>query len=57
MPSFTFEKISSPVRRAPAVPTPKKPRGIISLMIERLADRRAQRASRHSKRGDAKQGK
>ncbi|MBR0776684.1 hypothetical protein JQ543_00665 [Bradyrhizobium diazoefficiens] len=57
MPSFTFEKISPPARRAPAVPTPKKPRGIISLAIERLAERRAQRALRLSKRGDGKQGK
>jgi hypothetical protein len=57
MPSFTFEKISPPVRRAAAAPTPKKPRGIISLVIERLADRRAQRALRPSKRGDGKQAK
>jgi len=57
MPSFTFEKISPPVRRAPAAAAPKKPRGVISLVIERLADRRAQRASRQFKRGDAKPGK
>ena len=44
MPAFTFEKISPPVRRAPAATTPKKPRGLISKMIERVAERRAKRA-------------
>lgn len=44
MPAFTFEKISPPVRRAPAASTPKKPRGLISQMIDRLAERRARRA-------------
>ncbi|MGY3235242.1 hypothetical protein ACVWZ4_004196 [Bradyrhizobium sp. USDA 4472] len=44
MPSFTFEKISPPVRRAPAAPTPKKPRGLISQMIDRVSERRARRA-------------
>jgi len=43
MPSFTFEKISPPARRAPAVTTPKKPRGLISQMIDRFAERRARR--------------
>lgn len=43
MPAFTFEKISPPVRRAP---TPKKPRGLISQMIDRFAERRARRALR-----------
>ncbi|EJN15407.1 hypothetical protein PMI42_01013 [Bradyrhizobium sp. YR681] len=44
MPAFTFEKISPPVRRAPAATTPKKPRGLISQMIDRFAERRARRA-------------
>jgi hypothetical protein len=44
MPAFTFEKISPPVRRAPAATTPKKPRGLISQMIDRVAERRARRA-------------
>lgn len=44
MPSFTFEKISPPVRRAPAATKPKKPRGLISQMIDRFAERRARRA-------------
>lgn len=46
MPSFTFEKISPPVRRAPAATSPKKPRGLISQMIDRFAERRARRALR-----------
>jgi hypothetical protein len=44
MPAFTFEKISPPVRRAPAATTPKKPRGLISQVIDRFAERRAGRA-------------
>ncbi|TWA98479.1 hypothetical protein [Bradyrhizobium stylosanthis] len=44
MPAFTFEKISPPARRAPAAATPKKPRGLISQMIDRFAERRARRA-------------
>ncbi|WP_128927300.1 hypothetical protein [Bradyrhizobium guangxiense] len=45
MPAFTFEKISPPARRAPAATAvPKKPRSVISQMIERIAERRARRA-------------
>lgn len=56
MPAFTFEKISPPARRAPAATTPRKPRGLISQMIDRFADRRAQRALRdgHAVRRDDK---
>ena len=46
MPAFTFEKITPPVRRAPAAPQPEKPRGLISQMIYRFAERRARRALR-----------
>jgi hypothetical protein len=46
MPAFTFEKITPPVRGAPAATTPKKPRGLISQMIDRVAERRARRALR-----------
>ncbi|WP_249143565.1 hypothetical protein [Bradyrhizobium liaoningense] len=46
MPAFSFEKISPPARRAPAATTPKKPRGLISQMIDRFAERRARRALR-----------
>ncbi len=44
MPAFTFEKISPPVRRAPATTITKKPRGFLSQMIDRFAERRARRA-------------
>lgn len=44
MPAFTFEKISPPPRRGPAAMPPKKPRGVISQMIDRIAERRAKRA-------------
>jgi hypothetical protein len=47
MPAFSFEKISPPARRAPAAATPKKPRGLISQMIDRVAERRARRASQN----------
>ena len=46
MPAFTFEKISPPARRAPTAATPKKPRGLISQMIDRFTERRARRALR-----------
>lgn len=46
MPAFTFEKISPPARRTPAAAPPKKPRGLISQMIDRFAERRARRALR-----------
>ena len=45
MPAFMFEKISPPAHRAPAATTPKKPRGLISQMIDRFVERRARRAS------------
>ena len=43
MPAFTFEKISPPVRRGPAATPPKKPRGVMRQMIDRIAERRAKR--------------
>ena len=54
MPAFTFEKISPPVRRAPATTSPKKPRGLISQMINRITERRARRALRRAKGSDEK---
>ena len=54
MPAFMFEKISPPAHRAPAATTPKKPRGLISQMIDRLAERRARRALRASARAGEK---
>ncbi|WP_027529491.1 hypothetical protein [Bradyrhizobium sp. WSM3983] len=44
MPAFTFEKISPPVRRAPTATAPKKPRGLIGQMMDRVAERRARRS-------------
>ena len=44
MPAFTFEKITPPVRRAPAATLPEKPRGLISQLVDRFAERRARRA-------------
>ncbi len=55
MPAFTFEKISPPALRAPVATAPKKPRGLISQMIYRFAERRARRALRPAKPGDEKQ--
>ncbi|UWU91144.1 hypothetical protein [Bradyrhizobium sp. CB1015] len=46
MPAFTFEKISPPAHRAPTAATLKKPRSLISQMIDRFAERRARRALR-----------
>ncbi len=46
MPAFSFEKISPPVRRAPVIPQPKKPRGIIVQMIGRLFEGRIKRGAR-----------
>lgn len=43
MPVFTFEKISPPLRPAPAAATPKKPRSLIGQMIDRAAARRGKR--------------
>ena len=54
MPAFTFEKISPPVRRAPAATTPKKPRGLISQMMDRFSERRARRALRPVKGSNEK---
>jgi hypothetical protein len=45
MPAFTFEKISPPTRRAPAA-TPEKPKGVLSQMIDRFAEKRARRSMR-----------
>ncbi|MGL9621233.1 hypothetical protein QRQ56_24765 [Bradyrhizobium sp. U531] len=44
MPAFTFEKITPSARRTPTVPAPKKPRSVISQMIDRIAERRARRS-------------
>jgi hypothetical protein len=44
MPAFTFEKLSPPARRVSNAPTPdKKQRGVISSMLDRLAESRSKR--------------
>lgn len=60
MPAFTFEKISPPVRLGPATSAPKKPRGVISQMIGRLAEIRTRgglRPARDPVRRDEKPAK
>jgi hypothetical protein len=51
MPAFTFEKISPPVRSGSVKAAPKKPRGMLSQMIDRLAERRAKRGLRNEPSG------
>ena len=44
MPAFTFEKLSPPARRAANAPAAeKKQRGVISSMLDRLAEARSKR--------------
>jgi hypothetical protein len=44
MPAFTFEKLSPPARRAANEPAPdKKQRGVISSILDRLAESRSKR--------------
>jgi hypothetical protein len=50
MPSFTFEKISPPVRRGPLPPIEKKQRGLIVQILDRFAEARVRRSVRQ-KRG------
>jgi hypothetical protein len=46
MPAFTFEKLSPPARRVANAPaTDKKQRGVISSMLDRLAESRSKRRS------------
>jgi hypothetical protein len=44
VPSFTFEKISPPVRRNPAVAAEKKQRGRIVQLLDRFAEARNRRS-------------
>ena len=47
MPAFTFEKLSPPARRVSNAPAPdKKQRGVISSMLDRLAEARGKRGLR-----------
>jgi hypothetical protein len=44
MPAFTFEKISSPVRRGPAPPMVKKQRGVIVQVLGRFVGAHVKRS-------------
>ena len=43
MPSFTFEKISPPVRRGPIAPVEPKQRGVIVQILDRIVEARVRR--------------
>ena len=49
MPSFTFEKISPPVRRGPLPPIVKKQRGVIVQILDRFVEARVKRSFREEK--------
>ena len=59
MPSFTFEKISPPVRRGPLPPIVKKQRGVIVQILDRFVEARVKRTLREEKaaRGQPKKPK
>jgi hypothetical protein len=50
MPSFTFEKISPPVRQGPIPPVAnKKQRGVIIKMLDRFVEARVKRTLKEEK--------
>lgn len=49
MPAFTFEKISPPARRGPIPSIKKKQRGVIVQILDRLVEKRVNRARREEK--------
>ena len=49
MPSFTFEKISPPVRRGPLPPIVKRQRGVIVQILDRFVEARVKRGLRKDK--------
>jgi hypothetical protein len=49
MPTFTFEKISPPIRRGPLPPIVKKQRGVIVQILDRFVEARVQRKLRGDK--------
>ena len=49
MPSFTFEKISPPIRRGPVPPVAKKQRGVIVQILDRFVEARVKRSLREKK--------
>jgi len=58
MPVFTFEKISSPIRRVPsAQPTAEKPRGLIVQFLDRFVEARVRRMAADENAGQPQQQK
>lgn len=49
MPAFTFEKISSPIRRGPIAPIVKRQRGVIVQILDRFVEARVRRSLRQEK--------
>jgi hypothetical protein len=49
MPSFTFEKISPPVRRGPIASIETKQRGVIVQILDRFVEARVKRMKREEK--------
>lgn len=49
MPAFSFEKISSPVRRGPPAPIDTKQRGVIVQILDRFVEARVKRTLREEK--------
>ena len=49
MPTFTFEKISPPIRRGPLPPIVKKQRGVIVQILDRFVEARVKRTLREEK--------
>jgi len=49
MPAFTFEKISSPVRRGPIPSIETKQRGVIVQILDRFVEARVRRAMREDR--------
>jgi hypothetical protein len=49
MPSFTFEKISPPVRRGPIPPIVKKQRGLIVQILDSFVEARFRKTLRKEK--------
>ena len=57
MPSFTFEKISPPVRRGPLPPIEKKQRGLIVQILDRFVEARVKRSLREEQPAIARRNK
>jgi hypothetical protein len=49
MPSFTFEKLSQPIRRGLVSATEKKQRGVIVQLLDRFVEARVKRILREEK--------